>query len=612
MFVEGPVRIDSAMGTLELGVVDADVPGLAEGVSRLLRRSIQDARAEVGGHLPGWLVNDIEQNYISPYKVRSLWAATGHRFALRRGDEIIGTIHIAKSESMILTVDRNIINIDESAHPGFKPPRHHHVVNISVLHELRRARLGTLMVDGIVRHFRHLFSGVGLWVRADPPWHPGLAGLGFVHDPSRDVFLPPTVERTAGLPHLDFNRRYACDCGPRRPEMDTHKLQYVSMTRLFEQRASAPRVVRPPALTREALRDAGPNSSTAEVARPSTVEEVADVLAWASRGGRKVTIRGQGQSYDAESLGEDVVLSTERLVGVRELSRDRVTVRGGTTWRVLLGALAGEVRYPPVVPSGIEASIGGTLASAFGGFGKGSLRHGTVSDHVESLLVVTGDGRCVACSATQARWLFEAVLSGAGAFGVIAEATLRLVEHPRFMTRSTREVDAEDVARALSDPTLEHASAERLANGRYRVFLTHPATAGIAIADHFIVPLPKHEAPRVVAQALRTAEDLTRYARAPGALQHDVMAPAVLRVHPRLERAERPGLLRAQPERDAEEGDAAVLFVTQLIAPPAGAPVERGARARVDREVCDERAARAELAKKLADPQNILRALASF
>lgn len=234
MFVEGPVPIPSPRGELELGVVDAHLPGVAEGVSRLLNRSIQDARAENGGHLPSWLVNDIERNYISVEKVRTLWAATGHRFALRLGEEIVGTIHVAKHESMILTVDRHILNVDESAHPGFKPARHHHVVNISVKHELRRSGLGTRMVDGIVKHFRHLFSGVGLWVRADPPWHPGLAGLGFVHDPALDVFLPASAERTADLPHREFNQRYGCACRPRRPELDTHKLQYVSMTRLFE------------------------------------------------------------------------------------------------------------------------------------------------------------------------------------------------------------------------------------------------------------------------------------------------------------------------------------------------------------------------------------------
>lgn len=466
-FLEGPVHIASPLGELELGVVNADVPGVAEGVSRLLNRSIQDARAEAGGHLPSWLVNDIERNYISVEKVRTLWAATGHRFVLRLGEEIVGTIHVAKHESMILTVDRHIINVDESAHPGFKPPRHHHVVNISVKHELRRAKLGTLMVDGIIEHFRHLFSGIGLWVRADPPWHPGLAGLGFVHDPSLDVFLPPSVERTADLPHPEFNARYACPCGPRRPETDTHKLQYVSMTRAFDAN-KATRAVRAPSFTREELRDAGQWTSHADVVRPSSIEEVANVMAWASREGRRLTIRGRGQSYEGESVGKDVVLSTERLSGVLEIERDRVTVLGGTTWRTLLGAL--DERYPPVCPSWIESSVGGTLA--YGGIGKGSLHHGLVIDHVESLVVVTGDGRTIACSERQAGWLFEAVRGGRGRYGVIVQAALRLAEGPRFIERDCRDVSAQEVAGVLADRSFVHTSAVPHEN-RFRVFITH-------------------------------------------------------------------------------------------------------------------------------------------
>jgi hypothetical protein len=478
MFIEGPVRIASPLGDLELGVVDAEVPGVAEGVSRLLMRSIQDARAEVGGHLPSWLVDDIERNYISPEKVRTLWAPTGHRFVLRLGDEIVGTIHIAKSETMILTVDRHILNVEEREHPGFKPPRHHHVVNISVKHELRRAKLGTLMVDGILAHFRHLFAGVGLWVRADPPWHPGLAGLGFVHDPARDVFLPASVERTAGVPHPEFNQRYACACGVRRPEMDTHKLQYVSMTRPFESAATAPRPVRDPEITRGAA------------IRPASIEEVSDVLAWASREGRRVKIRGQGQSYDDVPGGDELVLSTERLTGVLEIERERVTVFGGTTWRTLLGALTprDEVRFPPVVPSWIESSIGGSLA--YGGIGKGSLHGGFVIDHLESLVVVTGDGRIIACSAKQAGWLFAAVCGGQGRFGVIARATLRLAEAPRFIERECREVDAHEVAGVMADPMLLHASA--IPHGsRFRVFVTHRGAheRGEPIAQ-WLVPRP--------------------------------------------------------------------------------------------------------------------------
>lgn len=68
-FIGDAVVLPSALGPLELGIVDPHHPGVAEAVSRLLFRSIQDARETRGGHLPEWLVEDIQNNYISPEKV---------------------------------------------------------------------------------------------------------------------------------------------------------------------------------------------------------------------------------------------------------------------------------------------------------------------------------------------------------------------------------------------------------------------------------------------------------------------------------------------------------------------------------------------------------------
>lgn len=202
-----------AAGDVELGVVDASLPGVAEGVSRLLVRSIQDARSDAGGHLPGWLVDDIERNYISPEKVRTLWAAAGHRFAMRAGTEIVGTVHVARRHHLILTVDRLRNDVPAADLPGMKPDRHHQVVNVSVLHELRRAGLAAQMFDAVSTSFRHLFDGDGLWVRADPPWHPWLARLGFAHDPSFDVFLPEASSARRGCLTL----RSTCSTPARAP-----------------------------------------------------------------------------------------------------------------------------------------------------------------------------------------------------------------------------------------------------------------------------------------------------------------------------------------------------------------------------------------------------------
>jgi hypothetical protein len=435
-----------AAGDVEIGVVDASLPGVAEGISRLLVRSIQDARADAGGHLPGWLVDDIEQNYISPEKVRTLWAPTGHRFAMRAGTEIVGTVHVARRHDMILTADRWRNNVSSADLPGKKPDRHHQVVNVSVLHELRHGGLAARLFDAVATSFRHLFDGDGLWVRADPPWHPWLVRLGFVHDPTFDAFLPESVERTSGLPHSAFNLLHACACDGARERTRTHamgsqKLQYVSFTRSFEH-------VRPPLRPR-------PSSEHA----PATLDELVDVVTKASREGRRIAVRGAGSGSPPHDAGDDL-LATRALDRVT-VSDHHVSVTAGVTWRALLGALPAG-RLPPVVPGYVDATIGGSLST--GGIGKGSVEAGLAIDHVRELVVVTRDGNRVVCSAEREAWLYEAVLGGRGAFGVIAEATFPLVpRHARVVVEKTK-VTLDALAAALA-VTAYHAFATRTNEG---------------------------------------------------------------------------------------------------------------------------------------------------
>ncbi|MCU0683265.1 MAG: FAD-binding oxidoreductase [Polyangiaceae bacterium] len=478
------VVLASPLGALQLGVLDAAYPGVAEAVSGLLVRSITDARASIGGHLPDWLVEDIKRNYIAPAKVRTLWAPTGHRFGLLRGRELVGTVHVAREHDTIFTIDRERINVSARLHPDFKPDRQHHVVNLSVKHELRRARLATAMFDGIIAHFRELFDGDGLWVRADPPWHAGLVGLGFEHDPSMDVFLPPEVARTADLPHAEFNRLHACAClhpSPQRPAalaarplaMREGKLQYVSFSRPFEPARSLshpmpgstpPTALLPvspvtpvtpvtpgtpgtpgtpvtPVTSDDLARDDATLDRHASdwggtlhrrphaVAYPADTDAVVALVRQAHARRTPLVVRGRGHSAGGQSLTDGgLLLSTERLDRILAISPTEVRVEAGITWQALVHELAPRGLYPPVLTGWLPATVGGTLAT--GGYSKGSLHHGLQVDHVTALVVVTGDGRRVACSASQAAWLFEAALGGLGQFGVIVEATLALVALP--------------------------------------------------------------------------------------------------------------------------------------------------------------------------------------
>ena len=483
-----------AAGDVEVGVVDASLPSVAEGISRLLVRSIQDARSDSGGHLPGWLVDDIERNYISAERVRALWAATGHRFAMLAGTEIVGTVHVARRHDVILTADRWRNNVSAADLPGKKPDRHHQVVNVSVLHELRRGGLAARMFDAVTTSFRHLFDGDGLWVRADPPWHHWLARLGFVHDPSFDVFLPESVERTSGLPHSAFNLLHACACdgahaSARAQAMGSHKLQYVSFTRAFER-------VRPPVPPRP--RPSGERS-------PAGVDGLVEVVAKASRDGRRIAIRGAGSGSPPREAADELVAT--RALDRITVSEEHVSVGAGATWRSLLAALP-PGRLPPVVPGYVDATIGGSLST--GGIGKGSVEAGLAIDHVRELVVVTRDGRRVVCSAEREAWLFEAMLGGHGAFGVIAEATLPLVSRRARVVVEKTSVPRDALASAL-DVAAYHAFATRTDEGWLAIVARESDhETGVPI-EAFVAPQRPPRSDACMFQAFFDARGLERF-----------------------------------------------------------------------------------------------------
>jgi len=70
---------------------------------------------------------------------------------------------------MILYYNRFIHNVPADKFPGFKPEGYHHIINLSVKHELRRLGLASLLINTIARYFHNMLPGRGLWMRADPP-----------------------------------------------------------------------------------------------------------------------------------------------------------------------------------------------------------------------------------------------------------------------------------------------------------------------------------------------------------------------------------------------------------------------------------------------------------
>ena len=167
------------------------------------------------------------------------------------------------------------------------------------------------------------------------------------------------------------------------------------------------------------------------VVRPASPEDVARVVKFASRHSLTVATRGGGHSQTGQSLSDQIVLDMTSLSQVTNVAGEAVTVQAGIKWRALVEHLAPQRLSPPVLTNNLDVTVGGALSMA--GLGVASWRHGTQADNCLELEVVTGTGEIVRCSAAGNSDLFDAVRCGAGQFGVITAAVIKVRRNaPRF------------------------------------------------------------------------------------------------------------------------------------------------------------------------------------
>jgi D-lactate dehydrogenase (cytochrome) len=181
------------------------------------------------------------------------------------------------------------------------------------------------------------------------------------------------------------------------------------------------------------------------IAAPNSTEELSRCVALATASGASVAPRGSGMSYTngyVQDAPGAVLIDTRRLTRIEvDAANMLVTVGAGVTWAALHEALkAHALRTPFWGPlSGISSTIGGGLSQNNAFFGAGA--HGPGSESVVSVTVVLADGsilRTGAASKQSAPAFFRhdgpdltgMFLGDCGAFGVKAEATLRLIRTP--------------------------------------------------------------------------------------------------------------------------------------------------------------------------------------
>jgi decaprenylphospho-beta-D-ribofuranose 2-oxidase len=135
------------------------------------------------------------------------------------------------------------------------------------------------------------------------------------------------------------------------------------------------------------------NFSVSPVHRPSSVEELAAVLAGCRVRGETPVFRGAGRSYGDAALNPDgPVVELTRLSEIRNLDAETGLVRAGAglTLGGLWKASIPKGLWPPVVTGTMHVTLGGAVAVNV--HGKNGWKRGTIGDHLESVTVLRANG----------------------------------------------------------------------------------------------------------------------------------------------------------------------------------------------------------------------------
>ena len=169
----------------------------------------------------------------------------------------------------------------------------------------------------------------------------------------------------------------------------------------------------------------GASSSVSYVYRPTTVEQLQEMLVMAEKSGRSVGLRGGGNSYgDAALNSENILLDMRRMNRILSVgSKERR--HSGRTRSYHLPAMAIRLEdgwWPPVVTGTSMTTIGG--CAAMNVHGKNAYQAGPIGDHIQEFKMMLPSGEIVTCSREENRDLFFAAIGGFGMLGIFTSITL--------------------------------------------------------------------------------------------------------------------------------------------------------------------------------------------
>ena len=260
---------------------------------------------------------------------------------------------------------------------------------------------------------------------------------------------------------------------------------------------------------------------------PSSVAEVATMLAEASAAGRRVLPVGGGTHLrQGRPSAVDEELSTHSLsrIVAHEPADLTVTVEGGASVVDLDAALGTAGQCWPQADVLPGATVGGVLAAAASG--RARLRNGPVRDGLLEVVIATGDGRVVKAGGKTVKGvagfdICRLMVGSMGSLGVICEVTLKLWPRPPAQAWFSVEGSNEECIAAAERVMASHHRPSALVLSPDALTVQLAGTPGDVIApDGFTVTdeparLIAHGLLRVGVPPTRLAEMVARLGRRP-------------------------------------------------------------------------------------------------
>ncbi|HEX6301438.1 MAG TPA: FAD-binding oxidoreductase [Acidimicrobiia bacterium] len=220
--------------------------------------------------------------------------------------------------------------------------------------------------------------------------------------------------------------------------------------------------------------------------RPRDLADLSNVIA----DGREQIGRGLGRSYgDAAQIAGGTVVDMTAITGV-DLDPDSgvVTALAGTSLTEILAATVPQGWFLPVTPGTHHVTLGGAIAADV--HGKNHHRDGSLGNHVESLQMITSDGRSV--DLRPGSELFATTLGGMGLTGLITNATLRLIpiETTAMSVHTTTTRDLATTIEELLDSDTHYRYSVAWADLSHRKGRGLVMSANHATVDEVPGPLP--------------------------------------------------------------------------------------------------------------------------